>query len=210
MTHALWENVYCTKDESEMSWYQSDYHQSLNWLAEIKAQPSDHLIEVGAGSCGWLTHLLIQGYQHITAIDISSTATLKYQQSMRDKGVNDTDIACVKWMVGDVLTCDVFPQCQLWHDRAVFHFMTEHQQQRTYVDTVDRAVEAGGHILISGFALGGPKHCSGLPVFQHDRSSIQALFGHQFILKNDWIAEHITPWNTGQLFHYFHLIKKIS
>ncbi len=204
-----WERVYIDNDHRSCSWYQSESSQSLDWLSGTKIPTSARIFDVGGGAHGLLQGLIDRHYYNVTTIDISQQALRISQQILSEYTKHPSSVNQLRWHHGDVTALDIDCHCDIWHDRAVLHFLTDLNDQLAYVKAIEKHLVTGGHALISGFAVDGPLRCSSLPIIQHTRQSLSRLLGEDFIIIDDWQTEHMTPANKIQLFHYFHL-KRIA
>lgn len=149
---------------------------------------------MGAGVSGLVDALALAGYTHVEAVDISQAAVVRLQERLRAQGLL---AVCRR---ADVRTVQFDAPIDLWHDRAVFHFLTDPADQATYAARAAAAVRPGGHLLVASFAMGGPEQCSGLAVQQHDEVSLIAVFGASFELIESFHHNHLTPWGAEQRF----------
>lgn len=203
MTKAHWENVYSTKSSEAVSWYQPHALRSLAWIAGTGVGLSGAVIDIGGGASTLVDDLLDAGYQHITVLDLSGAA-LQVAQERLGARANQ-----VRWCEADI-TADVFPAeiFDVWHDRAVFHFLTEAADRKAYVEQMQHALKPGGHIIMATFSLEGPTRCSGLPIVQYSAAKLQAELGAQFQLVEHAYEQHVTPSEAVQHFIYCHFIKR--
>jgi SAM-dependent methyltransferase len=192
-----WETIYRTKDVHEVSWFQSEARRSVDLITRICPDRSAPIIDVGAGASVLVDNLLTDGYRNLSVLDVSEAA-LKIS---RDRlGV---DSAKVNWMVGDVLRVPFDDAAYtVWHDRAVFHFLTDATDRRAYVEQVRRAVRPGGYVLVATFAEDGPEYCSGLPVVRYSAEGLHSEFGTDFQLVRSEHEDHRTPGGAEQSFLY--------
>jgi len=192
-----WEHIYETKGPTRVSWYQEHAQYSLRFIQNTGVQRSDHIIDIGGGASTLVDDLLAAGFQHISVLDVSATALQLARQRL---GWRAGDI---RWIEADITQVDLPAQAyDLWHDRAVFHFLTQPTDRQRYVETVRRAVRTGGHVIVASFALDGPDHCSGLEVMRYSPESLHAEFGEGFELKDSAHETHHTPFGTEQKFIY--------
>ena len=192
-----WENIYQTKAPTQVSWYQEHSLQSLQFVANTGIAKTDQIIDVGGGPSALVADLLNNGYQHITVLDISAAALEAAQQRL-DARANQ-----VTWLEANILQTKLpHFKYDLWHDRAVFHFLTEPEDRKRYVNAVKEAVKPGGHVIMATFASDGPERCSGLPVVRYEPESLQNEFGDGFILLDSTHEAHHTPFGTEQKFIY--------
>ncbi|QZY30593.1 class I SAM-dependent methyltransferase [Nocardioides coralli] len=189
---AHWESIYETKGRESVSWYEERPDTSVE-LVLSGGVPSS-VIDVGAGASALPDALLDAGVGHVTLLDLSMGALALTATRLEGRATGVTTI------VGDVLTHDFDEQYDVWHDRAVFHFLTEPAQRTAYADQVRRAVVPGGLVVIGTFATEGPETCSGLPVARWDAEGLAAELGEGFTLEDSRRAEHHTPWDAVQPF----------
>lgn len=199
-----WEHIYQTKDATQVSWYQDHSRQSLRFIAQTGIAKTGQIIDVGGGASVLVDDLLRDGYQHITVLDISAAAL----ETARHRLGAQADK--VTWLETDILKAKL-PQriYDLWHDRAVFHFLTEPEDRRRYVNVVKEAVKPGGHVIVATFASDGPERCSGLQVSRYDPLSLHHEFGSDFDLLDSTSEVHYTPFGTEQKFIYCYCRKII-
>lgn len=196
-TKAHWAQVYATKAAKAVSWYQDRPDLSLKFIQETQVGPHAAVIDVGAGASTLVDHLLADGYSDITLLDISEAALDVAKTRI---GSQSDKLRC---LIGDVT---IFPfeahRYDVWHDRAVFHFLTDPVQRQRYIEQVLRAIKPGGHVIVATFALDGPDQCSGLPTARYDAASLHAAFGSPFNLIRTANEIHHTPWGSEQRFVY--------
>ncbi|MCQ4190365.1 class I SAM-dependent methyltransferase [Methylocystis suflitae] len=193
---AHWENIYTTKGEAEVSWFEETPSESLRLLQLVGAQPSSAIIDVGGGASRLVDNLLAQGFENITVLDLSAAALNSARARLGDKG------EAVKWIVADATEWQPTDTYDVWHDRAAFHFLTNEKVQQAYIQRLKQALKRGGHLIIGTFALDGPEKCSGLPVARHSAESLSALLAPDFDLIDSRRHEHITPWQAVQKFQF--------
>jgi 2-polyprenyl-3-methyl-5-hydroxy-6-metoxy-1,4-benzoquinol methylase len=194
--HAHWENVYQTKGERELSWFEESPSISLNYIRATGAKPGASIIDIGGGASRLVDALLAEGFEAITVLDLSEKvlATSKARLGARS--------AKVKWVAADVTTWEPSQPYDVWHDRAAFHFLTDPNDRAAYAALVLRAVRVGGHVIIGTFAQDGPERCSGLPVVRHDAASLGKILGPSFELIESQNHAHQTPMGTIQQFQF--------
>ena len=198
MSQNHWENVYQTKEADQVSWYQSQNDQLLDILKSLAIKADQPIIDVGSGASILIDQLIEAGYSNLYVLDLSKTALETTQLRLTDKGLKTDSI---NWIVGDI--CDVSLPVQsfdLWHDRAVFHFMTTDTQQANYLENLKGALKRGGYLVMSIFAEDGPTQCSGLPIQRYSIEQLQTRLGSDFTLVNFQKDLHRTPWNSEQKF----------
>ncbi len=192
-----WEHIYHTKEATQVSWYQLHPYLSLQHIQNTGIGKTGNIIDVGGGASTLVDHLLDDGFQHVTVLDISAEALEIVQQRLGQRA------GMVTWLEADI-TQTTLPdhKYDVWHDRAVFHFLTEPQDRQRYVNAVREAVKPGGHVIVATFASDGPERCSGLEVVRYDPQSLQHEFGTDFELLDSTREEHQTPFSTEQKFIY--------
>jgi ubiquinone/menaquinone biosynthesis C-methylase UbiE len=193
---AHWENIYTTKGETEVSWFEGTPAQSGALLELVGAQPASAIIDVGGGASRLVDSLLAKGFENVTVLDLSATALSSARSRLGDKG------DAVKWVVADATEWQPTETYDIWHDRAAFHFLTSEREQRAYIQRLKRALKPGGYVIIGTFALDGPERCSGLPVARHSAESLSTLLGSDFALIDSRRHQHETPWHTVQKFQF--------
>jgi SAM-dependent methyltransferase len=198
---AHWENVYETKGEREVSWFQESPAPSLELIALAGATPSSAIIDIGGGASRLVDSLLAQGYRDLTVLDLSSAALAASRERLGG------DAARVNWIVADVTTWQPSERYEVWHDRAAFHFLNAPEEQAAYVNRLQQALKIGGHAIIGTFALDGPEKCSGLPVTRHSSETIGALLGPGFKLMDNRRHQHATPWQSVQNFQFSSFVR---
>lgn len=196
-----WETVYEQKSPLEVSWYQSDPLLSLELIQNTGIPQDAAIIDVGGGASILVDRLLASGYRNVSVLDLSAKA-LAYAQA-RLGGTSHR----ATWIEADITAFIPPINYDLWHDRAVFHFLTNAEDRRKYVDVLKHGVRSGGHVIIAAFAIGGPTQCSGLDIVQYDAEKLSETLGEQFRLAEERVELHITPANREQKFVYFRLVK---
>lgn len=202
---ARWEQVYDTKAVDDVSWYQEHPELSLALIQGTGVAPEASIIDIGAGTSLLADHLIAAGFRDITLLDISKIALEITDARLKPTNAN---LTC---LVGDITSIPLaLHRYDVWHDRAVFHFLTDPLQQRQYVDQVRRAVKPGGHVIMATFALDGPEKCSGLNTARYDAASLHGVFGNEFYLLESHNETHFTPWGTEQRFVYCYCRKLVA
>lgn len=197
MSQSHWEQVYSSKAPDAVSWYAAHLDQSLAYIRETGVGPDATIIDVGGGESTLVDDLLDAGYRHIEVLDLSAHALAVCQQRLGERA------AQVGWRVGDVLEQAFAPQSiDIWHDRAVFHFLTDPVQRQRYVEQVLKALKPGGFAIVGTFGPEGPTECSGLPVARYSSEGLHAEFGAPFQLLEHATSLHTTPWGSTQQFVY--------
>jgi len=190
-----WNNLYGSKSAQELSWTQTRPGVVLSWLEQIGPQPGSAALEVGGGQGILVDHLLERGWGPVTVLDLSEVAL---EQARTRLGTNGES---VRWQVGDVTTAALEPDCYtLWHDRAVFHFLTDPAAVARYVTQASTSLRPGGHLMLSTFAPDGPERCSGLGVQRYSAQTLLELFAPHFRKRATERELHLTPWGAVQPF----------
>ena len=196
-----WEAIYKSKSPVDVSWYQQKPIISLELIAMCSQSTIDSIIDVGGGSATLCDYLLERGYKHVTVLDLSANALEHSKQRLGDKA------SLIAWQVEDVTKFSAPRHYDIWHDRAVFHFLTEECDRKKYKDVLNASVKAGGHIIIAAFSMGGPTKCSGLNIVQYDETKLKNELGKNFDLLEQRTEKHITPSGNVQLFGYYLFVK---
>jgi SAM-dependent methyltransferase len=189
-----WEQVFSTHAEDEVSWFESVPETSLDFIRACSLAPGSCILDVGAGASRLPDALLDEGYTNVVVLDIAPSALDQMRRRLGPRAV------AVRFIVADVTSWRPDIAVDLWHDRAVLHFLTDAAERAAYVEAVRSAVRPGGYVIISGFAPSGPKRCSGLPVVRAGASDIAALLGRQFRLLDAVEKDHVTPRGARQRF----------
>ncbi len=192
-----WDKIYREKAPDAVSWYRPHLETSLALIEKAAPERTVSIIDVGGGGSTLVDDLLAHGYQNITVLDVSQTAlnVTKKRLGPASEGI--------QWVTADIVNGELASNAyDVWHDRAVFHFLTAMDQRVAYVRQVARAVKPGGHVLVSMFGPEGPTKCSGLEVVRYDAESLHAEFGVRFRLLDSIKELHNTPFGTTQQFLY--------
>ena len=196
-TKSHWERVYRTKAPTEVSWFRPHLETSIALVERVAVDRSAWIIDVGGGESTLVDDLITAGYVRVTVMDISRTAI---EHSKKRLGSASSKAV---WLIADVTNAELPEQAyDVWHDRAVFHFLTEREQRLAYVRQAVTAVKVGGHVIIGVFGPEGPVKCSGLDAVRYDVNSLQAEFGSRFRLIESVTELHQTPFGTTQQFLY--------
>ena len=192
-----WEHVYSTKKTESVSWFQEHAEQSMRLIRATGVPYSAGIIDVGGGASTLVDDLLSSGYCAVSVLDLAAAALSVAKARLGERASE------VQWTEGDI-TKVLLPvhAFDVWHDRAVFHFLTSKEDREAYVDTVLRSVKPGGHVIVATFAEDGPIQCSGLPVMRYGPNELHAEFGSPFSLVQHEREEHHTPFGTVQKFVY--------
>jgi len=192
-----WNNVYQTKGPSGVSWYQECPGLSLSLIAASGVSKDAGIIDVGGGASTLVDFLLDEGYTRLAVLDLSPAALNCSRSRLGLRA--DT----VEWFEADATSFTPPRHFGLWHDRAVFHFLTAAEDRRAYVGALQRSLQPGGAAIIATFALDGPPKCSGLDVMRYDEQSILTELGPELHLQEVRRQTHVTPWESEQRFIYF-------
>ncbi|MCP4186911.1 MAG: methyltransferase domain-containing protein [Gammaproteobacteria bacterium] len=198
-----WERVYKEKSHLEVSWYQGKPMTSLSLIKNLSLDKNDRLVDIGGGASTLIDCLLDEGFENCTVLDISDFALELAKKHLGKKS------ASVNWRAEDVI--DFAPEFSytLWHDRAVFHFLTDRQDREKYKKVLASSVSTGGYVIIAAFALAGPTKCSGLDIVRYDAQKMEDELGPRFNLVDEKTETHITPSGVEQLFG-FYVFRKVN
>lgn len=188
-----WEDVHSGKDVDGVSWWQSVPELSLGLVDSTGVKPSDPIIDVGAGWSTLVDHLVKRGFRDLTAIDLSASAL----KEVRERLGRDGDDVVLE--IADVLDLRPDRRYSLWHDRAVYHFLTEQDERDDYLASLERSLQPGGWVVVATFGPDGPTTCSGLPIVRYSHEDLAAQFpGFELVSTSG--EDHETPWGTIQQF----------
>ena len=192
-----WERVYRSKAPDQVSWFRPHLETSLALIERAAGNRQASIIDVGGGASTLVDDLLGRGYRNVTVLDISQAAIDTAKKRLGEAS------ASVEWLCADVTQATLAAQtCDVWHDRAVFHFLIQPEERLAYVRNVALAVWPGGHVIVSTFGPEGPIKCSGLDVMRYDAESLHREFGRRFRLVDSSEELHHTPFGTVQQFVY--------
>lgn len=189
-----WDTAYAEKGDT-VSWHQTQATTSLDLIAEV-ATPEASVVDIGGGASPLVDSLLDRGHRDITVLDLSQVALDTARDRLGERG------ASVTWRAGDLLAWAPDRTYDVWHDRAVLHFLVEDADRARYADLAARAVAPGGHVVVGTFALDGPEQCSGLPVRRHGADDLAALLAGHFEPVRSAREEHRTPSGNIQPFSW--------
>lgn len=192
-----WENIYQTRQTDQVSWFQQHAEMSLQFIRNTGVPLDAHILDVGGGASVLVDDLLDAGYSNLSVLDISGVALQAAQARLGKSAVR------VHWIEADIMQLQL-PEASVdvWHDRAVFHFLTEPQDRARYVELVRHAVKPGGHVIIATFAEDGPEKCSGLDIMRYRPEELHREFGDAFTLLHSQKDVHRTPGGAEQKFTY--------
>lgn len=197
-----WETIYANKKPDEVSWYQTHLEKSLEFIRRTGAFKTSRIIDLGGGASTLVDDLLASGFKEITVLDISKAAIQTAQTRLGQRAKD------VTWLEADVTWASLPAyHYDVWHDRAVFHFLTNTEDRRRYVDVVNHALKPGGHLIVATFGPHGPLKCSGLDIVRYDPAKLHNEFGDDFVLIESFREIHRTPTGKEQDFIYLLLSK---
>lgn len=201
---AYWERIYTDKSPQAVSWYQAEPSLSLQLIQHAGVTLDAPIIDVGGGESVLVDRLHAQGYSRLAVLDISGHA-LDHARQQLGQAADE-----IEWYEADVTQFDPPHAFALWHDRAVFHFLTDAEDRRRYVRCLNQALVAGGSLIVAAFALDGPETCSGLKVVRYNEVSLAAEFGAGFKLMETESEVHWTPSGNQQKFGFYRFVKVAS
>lgn len=196
-----WQNIYKNKSDDEVSWTQAYPHSAVEYLQNLGLSKNANIIDIGGGASNFADALLDLEYTNITVLDISEAALARSKARLGQKA------EVVKWIVADINEFETETHYDFWYDRAVFHFLTDDKWINKYINTVDIAVNDGGHFLLGTFSENGPQKCSGLEVSQYSESKMKETFSSKFGVHKCFSESHMTPFNSIQEFQFCGFIK---
>ncbi len=199
---AHWENVFATKTETEVSWFQAYPKTSVEFLDLFNLPLNANIIDVGGGDSYFVDALLEKGYTNIYVLDISANAIERAKIRLRSAANK------VNWIVSDITEFKPKVMFDFWHDRAAFHFLTDDEKIDRYVSIAENAINKGGYLILGTFSENGPTKCSGLEIKQYNETSMSARFEVGFDRIKCVTEDHTTPFNTIQNFVFCSFQKK--
>ncbi|WP_348797307.1 class I SAM-dependent methyltransferase [Flavobacterium adhaerens] len=191
-----WENVFTTKNPNEVSWTQEYPTSSINYLESLNLSKTANIIDIGGGDSNFVDALLEKGYQNIWVLDISAVALEKAKNRLGEKA------NLIHWIVSDITEFKSDIKFDFWHDRAVFHFLTDEISSSKYVALVESTIALNGNFLLGTFSENGPLKCSGLEIKQYSEISMKNTFKENFEVIKCFTENHITPFDTIQNFQF--------
>lgn len=196
-TKSHWERIYGSRPAESVSWYQPHAQRSLDLILRVAGGRDARILDVGGGASTLVDDLLDAGMRQVSVLDISGAALEAARHRLGPRAGE------VRWVEGDITSVELEPSSvDVWHDRAVFHFLTEARDRAAYVQQVRRAVRTGGHVIVAAFGPEGPLQCSGLPVVRYAPDALHAEFGSAFELVEHQAEDHRTPSGAIQQFVY--------
>ena len=199
-----WNNIYSTKSLNEVSWYQPIPETSLKLIKNAASTSNSKIIDIGGGDSMLIDNLLEIGFRDLSVLDISSNAIEKAKNRLGLKA------STVNFIVSDIIEFETNNQFDVWHDRAVFHFLTEEDQIEKYKTLVRSAIKPKGHLIIGTFSENGPDKCSGINISKYSLEELAELFSDDFSLENSFQESHTTPFETEQEFSFVHLRRLVQ
>jgi len=190
-TKSHWEKIYSEKSPKEVSWTQEVPETSIEFFNDFKLSKTSPIIDVGGGESKFVDYLLAEGYKNISVLDISENALKRAKDRLGEKSKN------IEWIVCDINDFNPKKKYALWHDRAVFHFLTSSVEINRYVENVKLNSE---NFIVGTFSTSGPKKCSGLEISQYDKNLLSKLFEESMTINKVEYINHITPFETTQNF----------
>jgi 2-polyprenyl-3-methyl-5-hydroxy-6-metoxy-1,4-benzoquinol methylase len=197
-----WENVFSTKKQNEVSWFQSKPETSLRFFTENRISKEARIIDIGGGDSYLIDYLLELGYTNLFLLDISQHAIERSKERLGEKANQ------VTFIVSNVLDFEPEEKFDVWHDRASFHFLTQPEDIKKYKSKVAEYTNQDAHVFMGTFSESGPKKCSGLDITQYSAEKLQAAFSEDFSLINSFTENHKTPFETEQNFVFCSFKKK--
>ena len=200
-TKAHWDKAWQGADPATKSWYQEEAGHSLEMIEASAIAHGEAIIDVGGGASVLVDTLLARGFENLSVLDISKAALQSAQARLGPRA------NAVKWLCEDATCWTPAHPFRLWHDRAVFHFLTEAEDRQKYRDIAKASLVPGGHMIMATFAMDGPEKCSGLTIRRYSAQSMAAELGDGFTLIDDSIEDHTTPGGTIQRFQYCRFLR---
>ncbi|MDG1841936.1 MAG: class I SAM-dependent methyltransferase [Crocinitomicaceae bacterium] len=197
-----WDTIYANKKINEVSWYQVKPTPSLDFISPLNLPKDSAIIDIGAGDSFLVDNLLNLGYSDITVLDISLNAINRAKSRLGNKQ------HLIKWIVGDVTSFKPQRKYDLWHDRAAFHFLTNSNDIKSYIHSLNEGLKSKASFLIACFSPNGPLKCSGIEIKQYSKQDLERVFGESFLLIESKYMDHHTPFDTIQNFTFCSFIKK--
>ncbi len=197
-----WESIYQKHSPTEVGWYQAYPEKSLKLIHNTGAGTDSSIIDVGGGTSALSKHLLDQGYKKLAVLDISENSIERTKSQLGEKSSE------INWIEADVTKYSFMEQYDIWHDRAVFHFLTKAEDRKGYISSLNQALELNGHLIVATFSLDAPPKCSGLSVVRYSPETLQSELGDNFILAEALVEDHVTPSGVKQNFIFCRFIKR--
>jgi 2-polyprenyl-3-methyl-5-hydroxy-6-metoxy-1,4-benzoquinol methylase len=189
-----WEKIYDSKGSQDVSWFQAMPKVSLELFTQYEVPMDARIIDIGGGDSSLVDHLLTRGYRDVTVLDISGSALRKASERLGATGSG------VQWIEGDATAFEAPRPFDVWHDRAVFHFLTNEDQVDAYIERLSALLRSGGLLILSTFSESGPEKCSGIPVHRYSEGEMTARLEKLCERIKCFTVDHVTPFNTVQNF----------
>ena len=197
-----WERIYQKHSPTEVGWYQSYPERSLKLIHNTGVDTNSNIIDVGGGTSTLAKHLLDKGYEKLAVLDISGNSIERAKSQLGEKSRE------INWIEADVTKYSFTEQYDIWHDRAVFHFLTKAEDRKGYINSLNQALKLNGHLIIATFSLDAPPKCSGLSVVRYSSETLQSELGDNYILVESLVEDHVTPSGVKQNFIFCRFIKR--
>ena len=197
-----WERIYQKHSPTEVGWYQAYPERSLKLIHNTGADTDSSIIDVGGGTSTLAKHLLDKGYEKLAVLDISGNSIERAKSQLGEKSSE------INWIEADVTKYSFIEQYDIWHDRAVFHFLTKTEDRKGYINSLNQALKLNGHLIIATFGLDAPPKCSGLSVARYSPETLQSELGDNFNLVKAFVEDHLTPSGVRQEFTFCRFIKQ--
>lgn len=201
-TKEHWDDVWTRKKSNQVSWYQEHPKTSIGQILSTNPSKDARIIDVGGGDSNLVEKLLDLGFKNVTVLDISAKALERAKERLGKRA------EMVNWIECDVREFDAKDRYDIWHDRALLHFLTSEEDLKNYAELARKCIKEGGHLILSAFSTNGPMMCSGLNTKQFSEESMRKLFSDGFEFLNGFEEEHKTPFGVGQIFIYAVFRKK--
>ena len=198
---AHWDSVYATRSPDEVSWFQAHPGTSLEFIGRTGKGKDARIVDVGGGASRLVDALLDDGFDRVTVLDISQEALARAKERLADRA------RLVTWVAADITRWAPSSTFDIWHDRAVFHFLVNPEDRRAYRATLASALAVGGQVIIGTFASDGPERCSGLPVVRYEPDTLAAEFGSGLRLVESTHEDHVTPGGKVQRFQFSRFVR---
>lgn len=196
-----WETVYAGKESTQVSWYQQNPQLSLEMIRETGVEPTQRIIDIGGGASTLVDYLLDAGFSNLTVLDIAHRAIEQAKARLGQRA------GLVTWLEDDITRFRPTQSYTVWHDRAVFHFLTDSLDRSAYVHAMAGALQPGSHAIIATFGLDGPEKCSGLEIVRYSPETLAAVLGDEFRLVKTAAEDHQTPAKAVQKFIYCRFLR---
>lgn len=197
-----WDRVYKKNPSTELGWYQAHPEMSLKLIAKTGIGLESSIVDVGSGTSKLIGLLLDRGYKKLTVLDISSNSIERAKLQFGEKA------SLITWIEADITSFKFTEKYELWHDRAVFHFLTDSQDRKRYVNSLNQALKLNGHLIISTFGLDAPPRCSGIKVARYSPETLHNELGDNFDMVESFDEVHTTPSGVKQRFIFCRFIKR--